>query len=52
MLNVRIVCGKSLSQSPIEKVSSTPARIALKWFLKVCIACSARFPLWLSGGTH
>ncbi len=51
-LRVSIVCGCSLSQSLIGNVSSTPARIALKWFLKVCIACSARLRLWLSGGTN
>ncbi len=51
-LRVSIICGSSLSQSLIGNVSSTPARIALKWFLKVCIACSARLRLWLSGGTN
>ena len=51
-LRVIIVCGSSLSQSLIGNVSSTPARIALKWLLKVCIPHSARLSLWLSGGTN
>ncbi len=51
-LRVSIVCGSSLSQSLIGNVSSTPTRIVLNWFLKVCIARSARLCLWLSVGTN
>jgi hypothetical protein len=47
-----MVWGNNLSHNCIGNVLSTPARMALKWLLKVCIAHSARFLLWLSGGTN
>ena len=49
--NVSIVCGSNLSHSHIGKLLSTPANIDLKWHLNVCITLSAKFRLWLSGGT-
>jgi hypothetical protein len=49
--SVSTVCGNSLSHRFIGKFSATPARIALKWLLKVWIALSARFLRRLSGGT-
>ncbi len=48
---VSIDYGSSLAQIRIRNVSSNPTRITLKWFLNVCITRSAKFSLWLSGGT-
>ena len=46
-----IVCDSNLSHKGIGMLSSTPANIDLKWHLNVCITLSAKFRLWLSGGT-
>ncbi len=50
-LRVVIVWGKSLSHRRIWNVLSMPASTALKWVFNVWIACSARFCLWLFGGS-
>jgi hypothetical protein len=42
-VKVRIVCGSNLPHSFTGNVSSNPCMIALKWFLKVWMALSARF---------
>ena len=51
-LRVSRHCGVRSMVRAMGNVGSQVARPAMKWFLKVCIACSARFHQWLSGGTN
>ena len=48
---VKKTSGSNLSHSVIGKSGCRELNPALKWFLNVCIALSARLAIWLCGGT-
>ncbi len=50
IFNVSSTCGRNSSQSWRGQSWSTVARAAMKFSLKVAIACSAALALWLCGG--
>ena len=50
-LRVILACGMSRSQQLSGNSGSVPLSMAMKWFLKVCMAFSGGLALWSQGDT-